>query len=191
MLHSTFKEWYTHLIPEFGRQRQAASVSSRPAWFTKPVPDGQGYIEKRALSQNKNKNRKTKIVKSMTQLLTCPEPLVCSWLLPLKRQPHALSICNSVVPSGFLGNSFSFQSFSKDKGQMPPLSLPGALARIQQKQQKPILSHFPTPPTKLPFLQTHLSSRTRGLRNLLESSSWLLCWLLCWLLRKRHRTWTL
>jgi hypothetical protein len=74
---------------------------------------------------------------------------------------------------------------------MPPLSLPGALARIQQKQQKPILSHFPTPPTKLPFLQTHLSSRTRGLRNLLESSSWLLCWLLCWLLRKRHRTWTL
>lgn len=31
-----------------------------------------------------------------------------------------------------------------------------------------------------------LSSRTRGLRNLLESSSWLLCWLLCWLLLSLH-----
>lgn len=49
---------------------------------------------------------------------------------------------------------------------------------------------FPTPPPILPILpfpQTYLSSRTRGLRNLLESSSWLLCWLLCWLLRRRHR----
>lgn len=31
-----------------------------------------------------------------------------------------------------------------------------------------------------------LSSRARGLRNLVESSSWLLCWLLCWLLLSLH-----
>lgn len=120
--------------------------------------------------------------------------MVCSWLPPLER-PHAFSICNSVVPSGFLGNSFSFQSFSKDKGQIPPLPLPGALTHTQQRHPSEVLHpisqpFFPTPPTILPILpfpQAYLSSRTRGLRNLLESSSWLLCWLLCWLLRRRHR----